>query len=95
MTMTTEATTYTIVCHRESGALLACVPDSEDWREAVRRDMEAFGEDMPADHELEIHTGCILADEYDDYDRVVYVGGLGVGTLSDVAGRSYKYALRP
>src|SRR5690606_28082613 len=93
--MTAHQDTYTIVCHRESGALLACVPDSEDWREAVRRDMEAIGEDMPADHEIEVHTGCVLSDEYEDYDQVVFVSGLSVGTLESIEGRPYRYAIRP
>jgi cytochrome c1 len=87
--------TYTIVIDMAADLLAACVPDGD--RDAVSRELGEYRDQSSPGHEpdLKVINGLILTnDEPDDESRIKWRGHER-GWLTDVAGATYQYAVRP
>lgn len=82
--------TYTIVIDTAADLLAACVPDGD--QDGIVRELRDYHDQSSAEYESDFRVinGLILTDdEPDDESRIKWRG------LTDKAGTSYRYAIRP
>jgi hypothetical protein len=85
---------YTIAIDTAADLLAACVPDGDTV--ALDRELADYHQQSTLGYEptIEIISGLVLTDEYpEDEDSVVWQGH-DRGWLSNVAGETFKYAVR-
>jgi hypothetical protein len=85
-----SARTYTIAIHK-NGLLIACVPDGADIDEAIEV-VEAAASVRLDLAEISIERGLTLTDDA-SAGEVLY-RGCALGTLIDLNGKQFRYAVR-
>jgi hypothetical protein len=71
--------------------LVAAVPDGDDIESALREEEERAGVAFDRE-EIRVLEDCILTNEIEDGDEVIY-SGTYFGILTDEQGRRYKAAV--
>src|SRR5689334_5915320 len=87
--------TYTIVIDEAADLLAACVEDGDE--DAISRELREYQEQSSPEHEpnFKVINGLILTDSEPEDETRIKWRGHDRGWLSDKAGTTFEYAVRP